>query len=156
MNAPDMPPEVRAEAARSVLERAWEKVALTKLFRHNACMKHGVPFLEKEFDLQPPAPAPLPLPAPAPVVLNTPPATCPPAPRLSDHWRTILLSILAALASVAGGYGLAQAISKSPAETETPVVVTEPTSPLLSPENSPGRAHLDPLEYIQRKGGHLP
>lgn len=43
-------PEIRQEAARSLLERLREKTALVKFFRYNASAKHGVP-IEAERDI---------------------------------------------------------------------------------------------------------
>lgn len=53
MNAP-VSEQVRAEAAKSLLERAAEKTKLVKLFRRNAAMKHGVPIEdEREINITP-------------------------------------------------------------------------------------------------------
>lgn len=43
MNAPAIAPEIKQEAARSLLERLGEKTALVRFFRYNASAKHGVP-----------------------------------------------------------------------------------------------------------------
>lgn len=52
MNAPTVAPEIRQEAARSLLERASEKLALVRFFRYNASAKHGVPIdSPREYDL---------------------------------------------------------------------------------------------------------
>jgi len=43
MGAPDVKEQVKAEAARSLLERMAEKTKLVRFFRYNASAKHGVP-----------------------------------------------------------------------------------------------------------------
>lgn len=53
MNAP-VNEQIKAEAAKSLLERLAEKTKLATLFRRNAAMKHGVPFGdEREIEITP-------------------------------------------------------------------------------------------------------
>ena len=48
MNDPTLPTTVRAEAARTLLDRLWEKNALIRFFRYNASAKHGVPVDDRD------------------------------------------------------------------------------------------------------------
>ena len=67
MNAP-VNEQVKAEAAKSLLERMAEKTKLVRFFRYNASAKHGVPIdAEKDIDIKlddtPKEPEPRPEPA---------------------------------------------------------------------------------------------
>lgn len=54
MSAPDVKEQVKAEAAKSLLERMSEKTKLVRFFRYNASAKHGVPIDdEKEINITP-------------------------------------------------------------------------------------------------------
>ena len=156
MNAPDVSPAIRAEAARSLLERLWEKTALVRFFRYNAAAKHGVPVDDREFTLaMPTQPAAA---EPAAPQQSQPQATAPvvrsqPEPKMfeatlqatdsqtSSPWKSALatLAVLAGLGSSAAvGY-----------------LLSDP-SDVQQVEQQQQNQIYSPLQYIEDQGGHLP
>ena len=160
MNAPDVSPAIRAEAARSLLERLWEKTALVRFFRYNAAAKHGVPVDDREFTLamptQPAAAEPVAQqqqvavpqqPVMAPVVRLQPEPKMFEATlqetdsRTSSPWKSALatLAVLAGLgSSVAVGY-----------------LLSGPNDVQQVEQQSQNQIY-SPLQYIEDQGGHLP
>lgn len=66
MNAPNVNEQVKAEAAKTLLERAREKINLVRFFRFNASAKHGVPIEdEKDINIAPNETSEQPQPEPA-------------------------------------------------------------------------------------------
>lgn len=157
MTSTATPPELKTEAARSLIERLYEKTALVRLFRFNAAMKHGVPIKDREIEITPaPTPA-VAAPAPQPVESATQatvrretveqPATTPCAAPSEPWWKGWLLpaSLLGAGALATGGGYLAS----RPATTDTQHTEhTERIETIMM--------HESPLQYIEDQGGHLP
>ena len=72
MNAP-IADQIKAEAAKSLLERMAEKTKLVRFFRYNASAKHGVPIDNDEVSVSfndPPVEQPQPVAQPQPIVVE--------------------------------------------------------------------------------------
>jgi hypothetical protein len=156
MNAPDIPTEIKAEAARSLLERLWEKTALVRFFRYNAAAKHGVPIQDREFEVRGEKPVPD-QPPPLPEVTPIPDRPVEPVPRpvtlaapgsildLRENRQGMSEAIKgAAIAAVVlGGMVLSgiagYMMTKDPPQTPTPQATP-----------------WSPLQFIEDQGAHLP
>ena len=164
MTSTAIPPELKTEAARSLIERLLEKTALVRLFRFNAAMKHGVPIKDREITVQPTqeivkevvrehqSPAQQPQQSrQAQQAQPQPQQTVSPASSQSAGdawWKSLVLpaSLLGAgTLAAAGGYlaGTGNSSDKQSAPAEAGVVVRE-------------TMHESPLQYIEDQGGHLP
>jgi len=140
MNAPTVAQEIRNEAARSLLERLWEKNALVRFFRYNASAKHGVPIHDREFEVSAQEPqvqevsklatpvAVQPLPVAQPIVEQSTPMSM--ATKLA-------LGTAAALTGLGLGAGATY-------------LMTRQADPL------PQIRYESPFQYIEDQGDHMP
>ena len=143
MNAP-IADQIKAEAAKSILERMAEKTKLVKFFRYNASAKHGVPIDYEAVSIDPLQPTPEPKAEPEPKTNETTTIikdTKVVEKKDGDQLKGILQA-LAAVAVVAaalwGGTKLAQ-----------------PTSPTNN--QSITQPYIEsPFQYLEDQGEHLP
>jgi hypothetical protein len=155
MNAP-ISDTIKAEAAKSLLERMGEKTKLVKFFRYNASAKHGVP-IDTEESINIPIPTEEAKPAPVvvekPVPIQTQTVLSPLSPIIvstgekSDMYKWIL-GTLAALgvlgASAFSGFKLGEKDTK---EVAPPTVVQQPIQDIY---------RESPYQYLEDQGEHLP
>ena len=156
MNAPQISDTIKAEAAKSLLERMGEKTKLVKFFRYNASAKHGVP-IDTEDPINFPVPTTETTPTPTPPIISipqTPPIVpiiqspiCQPIitqSGLGDKLKGVLAT-LAALAVVIASILSGLALSKW--NTEDKPVVQQSSDPLYIES---------PFQYLEDQGEHLP
>ena len=147
MNAP-IADQIKAEAAKSILERMAEKTKLVKFFRYNASAKHGVPIDNDDVSIDPLQPTPESKVEPEPKAESKTNETT----TIIKDTKVVekkdgdqLKGILQALAAVAvvaaalwGGTKLAQ--STSPTNNQS---ITQP--------------YIEsPFQYLEDQGEHLP
>jgi hypothetical protein len=154
MNAP-ISDTIKAEAAKSLLERMGEKTKLVKFFRYNASAKHGVPI-----DAEEPINIPVPTQEAKPAAVVEKPAQVPAQPTCttlspiivstgekSDMYKWIL-GTLAALgvlgASAYSGFKIGEQDTK---EVVPPTVVQQPIQDVY---------RESPYQYLEDQGEHLP
>jgi len=155
MNAPDVSPVIKAEAARGLLERLWEKTALVRLFRYNASMKHGVPIKDREFEFkvpEPPKEVVKEVPVEKEVIKEVPiekvvekEVPAPQEPVQDDPWRwtkNALGALAVAGATAAGTAGLMSLAGGGRNEAAESGSVT--------------KYKQSPLQFIEDRGAHLP
>jgi hypothetical protein len=146
MNAP-IADTIKAEAAKSLLERMGEKTKLVKFFRYNASAKHGVP-IDAEEPINFPTPTPTP---PTTPVVQSPTIVQPQVPicqpiitqsNLGDKLKGVLAT-LAALAVVIASILSGLALSKwnTPEKSDSSIV-----QPYME----------SPFQYLEDQGEHLP
>jgi hypothetical protein len=149
MNAP-ISDTIKAEAAKSLLERMGEKTKLVKFFRYNASAKHGVP-IDAEEPINFPTTTPEPTPPTVPIV-QSPTIIQPQVPicqpiitqgGLGDKLKGVLAT-LAALAVVVASVASGLAIGKS----------GKPEQPPVMQQNQPYME--SPFQYLEDQGEHLP
>lgn len=159
MNAPDIPTEIKAEAARSLLERLWEKTALVRFFRYNAAAKHGVPIQDREFELSRPAPLE---PAPQPEGKPEPPVPAAPVAAPEPMPRPVTLAAPGSILDLRQRDGMSDAVKGALIATVVLggmvlsgvagyFLTTDPTAP-AAPQATP----WSPLQFIEDQGAHLP
>jgi len=162
MNAP-IADTIKAEAAKSLLERMAEKTKLVKFFRYNASAKHGVPIdAEEPINISVPAEETKPVVVEKPAPIQTQPLTqivsTPLSPIIvstgekSDMYKWILgtLAALAVLAASAfSGFKFGE---KDTMGVVPPAIVQDPGI-LIPPEDV---YRESPFQYLEDQGEHLP
>ena len=151
MNAP-IADQLKAEAAKSLLERMAEKTKLVRFFRYNASAKHGVPIDSDDTSIsfredppkkpeEPPAKLEEPQPQPQPqsqVVVGT---TIESKNEGSDKMKGILQTLVAVAALVAAMWG-----GSKLAQLDTPKDTQIIQQPYLE----------SPFQFLEDQGEHLP
>lgn len=114
-------------------EAVRERLALTKWFRRNACVRHGVPWVEEE-------PIPEPSPAPAP-----PTAVATVVREAIPTWAKAVAAAVITAASLCTGAGLTYWLTSD----------QDAEPPADQPADS-AQADGSLLQYLEDQGRHLP
>jgi hypothetical protein len=149
---------IKAEAAKSLLERMAEKTKLVKFFRYNASAKHGVPI-----DAEDPINIPVPTAESKPVAENKPaPQVQPPLTQTtttplspiilstgekSDMYKWILGTLAAIGVVGASAFSGFEFGKKDTKEVVPPTTVQQPVKNVY---------RESPYQYLEDQGEHLP
>jgi len=153
MNAP-IADQIKAEAAKSLLERMAEKTKLVRFFRYNASAKHGVPIDSDgdapiKFD-EPPKPEPQPQQPAGPTTIVQPviidksdSSTETTKEKENSSWTKGILQTLVAIAAlVAAAWGGSKLMPTDQGQA--------PNTTIVQPYQE------SPIQYLEDLGEHLP